>query len=202
MDPLLHHSDQDGTNWLCFHRWEPYFAFHLKMLQDIEDVQDRRLQVVPEPLTHPTLGWLRREVREIAKSEGLSLSKTAERKAMARLEEIILQAGIPRAGERRGRKTTHSILTKSFVSVACGWFISGGFLDFATVGEETLRRGKPSHQRDPRGDLPASKGSRPARDLSSLRGASSTPLHHAIYADRHDDLAQAHVALLATTWAS
>lgn len=198
MDALLHHSDQDGTNWLCFHRWKPYFAFHMKMLQDIEDAQARRLQVVPEPSKRPNRGWLRREVREIAESEGLSLSKTAEGKAMDRLEEIILQAV-----EKRGRKpTTHSILTKWFVSVACGWFISGGFLDVATVGGQTLRRGKPSHPRDPRGDLPASKGSRPARDLSSLRGASSTPLHHAIYPDRHDDLAQAHVNLLETAWVS
>jgi hypothetical protein len=187
-------SHQDETNRLCFHRWKPYFAFHLKMVRDFEEAQDQRPQVVPEPSTHPTNSWLRRKVKKIAKSEGWRLPKRATRRAMAELKNVILQADV------NGRcQSTHRALTESFVSVACGWFISGGFLDSAIIDGQTLRQGTSNHHQDPKRDLPASEGSRTAQDLPSLRGPSSTPFRNAIYADRHDDLAQAHVVLPATT---
>lgn len=122
-------SHQDGTNWPCFHRWKPYFGFHLKMLQDVEEAQGRRHQVVSEPSTRPTKRWPGQKVDEIAKSEDLVLSKTARKKAATALMNAILQA------DKDGLcRVTHTSWTESFVSVACGWFISGdGVLDFVQL---------------------------------------------------------------------
>ena len=104
---------------MCLHRWKPYFAFHLKMLRDIEEAQGQRVNVVPEPSTHPTSHWLRQEVHEILESEGLNLSNTATKNAVTELKNAILRAG------DGSIKSKHTSLTKSLVSVACGWFISG-----------------------------------------------------------------------------
>jgi hypothetical protein len=142
-----------------------------------KEAEGQRTQVVPEPSTRPNRGWLRREVREIAKSEGLRLSQRAERKAMAELENVIRRAG------DGCRQSIHKSLTNSFVSVACGWFISGGFLDFATIGGQTLLQGTGNHQRDQKRDLPASKRSLTARDPPSLHGTSSIRFRNAIFAN-------------------
>ena len=105
---------------MCFHRWNPYFAFHLKMLRDIEQAQDQRVKLLPEPSTRPTSNWLEEEVNEIVKSVGLELTKTATKKARAELNKAILRA---KDGSLR---RDHKLWTDTFVSVACGWLISGG----------------------------------------------------------------------------
>ena len=163
------------------------------MLRDIEEAQGQRVNVVPEPSTRPTSHWLRQEVHEILESEGLKLSNTATKNAVTELKNAILRA------EDGSIKSKHTSLTKSLVSVACGWFISGGggsLMLPASIGGQTLCQGVPSHRRDQGRDLPASKGFRKARDVSAVRCPSAAPLHDAIHADRHDDLAQAAVALL------
>jgi len=90
------------------------------MLRDVEEFQDQRVKVVPEPSTHPTSHWLEQAVGEIADSEGLKLSRTATKKAVAELKIAILQA------DGGSLKRTHKSWTKPFVSVARGWFVSGG----------------------------------------------------------------------------
>ena len=95
------------------------------MVKDVEDAAEHRVQVEPEPSSRPTSGWLGREVKEIAQSEGLILSKTATKKAAAELERAILQE------EDRCRPNIHKSLTESFVRVACGWgSCLDVFLDF------------------------------------------------------------------------
>ena len=90
------------------------------MLRDVEEFQDQRVKVAPEASTRPTSHWLEQAVGEIADSEGLKLSRTATKKAVAELKDAILRADGGRL------KRTNKSWTKPFVSVACGWFISGG----------------------------------------------------------------------------
>jgi hypothetical protein len=113
-----------------FYRWMRYFSFHMKMAKDVEDAEEKRARVDPEqePTNRPTDGWLREAVEELVRSEGLKLSKTAKKKAMRELRRAILEKDHCHA-------VIHKSLTEAFVSVACGWFISGGFLDAVSIDE-------------------------------------------------------------------
>ena len=132
---------------MCFHRWNPYFAFHLKMLRDIEEAQDQRVKVLPEPSTRPTSNWLEEEVSEIVKSVGLELTKTATKKARAELNSAILRA------KDGSLQRNHELWTDTFVSV---WHVVGSFLvgvlDDACIHRKKSsepRPGKPSQRSKP-----------------------------------------------------
>jgi hypothetical protein len=90
------------------------------MVKDMEDAGDQEARGDPEPATRPPRGWLRRKVDEIARSEGLKLSRKAKKKTICELKRAILkkQENLPKIDKS---------WTDSFVSVACGWFISVSF---------------------------------------------------------------------------
>src|SRR5262249_26274075 len=102
------------------------------MARDMEKAVDQPTLVEPEPTIQPPQRWLKEEVEEIAKEECQELSSKAKKKVMAELERAILQ------GEDPCRANIPESLTESFVSVACGWLISGRFLDVASIDGKTL----------------------------------------------------------------
>lgn len=184
------------------------------MLQDMEaeaeagkkadkKAGDQQAQVDDaEPSAQPNDNWLGREVRKIAREEGMKkekkLSQRAKKKAMVALKEAILKAGDGSC------QFAHKSLPESFVSVACGWVIGDGVLDVAaSIGGQTLLQGTGNHQRDPKRDLPASKGGPlTARGRPSLHGASSVRVQYAVYANRHDGLVGSLFDQLGARWAS
>jgi hypothetical protein len=97
--------------WLCFRRWKKYLPLHFKILSDVEEAED--LQQQQEPSARPTRGWLTREIKEIARLHGISLSHTAKKKAMAELLRTIIASDDENGAECR---PCHSSLQATFIA--------------------------------------------------------------------------------------